>query len=66
MDVWYVDNYSFSVDMRILWQTAIAVLARRASAPTDMRLSQRLDRLTRMAVWREQPLLRQTWTAPAS
>lgn len=29
LDVWYVDNRSFWLDMRILWMTLLAVLARR-------------------------------------
>jgi len=28
LDIWYVDNRSFSLDMRILWMTAVKVLKR--------------------------------------
>ena len=36
-DIWYVDNYSFLLDLKILWKTIIKVIKREGiSAETEL------------------------------
>jgi lipopolysaccharide/colanic/teichoic acid biosynthesis glycosyltransferase len=33
LDVWYIENHTFALDLRILWKTAVAVMSRRGVLP---------------------------------
>lgn len=45
LDVWYVDNQSFLLDLKILWLTLKKVLAREGISPKDQVLMPRFDKL---------------------
>ena len=45
LDVWYVDNQSLLLDLKILWLTVKKVLAREGISPKDQVLMPRFDKL---------------------
>jgi len=42
-DIWYVDNQSFWIDIKILWLTFLKVIARKETTPVDRVTMERFD-----------------------
>ena len=43
LDVWYVDNHSFWLDIKILWLTVKKVIARKDVTPEGLEIMPRFD-----------------------